>query len=80
MTDSLQQTTGAGDYGFVVGNSVCHIGDNAMEGIVTELDAEYDLGGVTTCRVVWGATSVEDAMATPREDQDIQWTNKLVRA
>lgn len=66
------------DYGFGVGDAVCHIGDNAMEGIVTELDADYDLGGVTTCRVVWDAASVADAMATPRDDQDVQWTNKLV--
>lgn len=80
MTNSTHQATDVCDYGFVVGNSVCHIGDNAMAGIVTELDAEYDLGGVTTCRVVWGAESLEDALATPREDQDIQWTNKLVRA
>lgn len=80
MTTSAQNTIDAVDYGFGVGDSVYHVGDNAMGGIVTELDADYDLGGVTTCRVVWGATSFEDAMATPRDDQDIQWTNKLVRA
>jgi hypothetical protein len=49
-----------------------------MAGIVTELDVDYDLGGVTTCRVVWGAETIEDATETPRADQDIQWTNKLV--
>lgn len=68
------------DYGFGIGDLVCHIGDDAMEGIVTELDADYDLGGVTTCRVAWGATSMEEAQAMPREDQDIQWTNKLILA
>jgi hypothetical protein len=68
----------ANDYGFDVADTVRHIKGGAMSGIVTELDSEHDLGGVTTCRVVWGAESVEDAMATPREDQDIQWTNKLV--
>jgi hypothetical protein len=49
-------------------------------GIVTEIDTDCDLGGVTTCRVVWGAKSSEDAMSTLREDQDIQWTNKLILA
>lgn len=67
------------DYGFKIGDSVCHISDMDEQGIVTELDSEYDLGGVTTCRLVWGAASYEDAMDTPRMDQDIQWTNKLVR-
>jgi len=67
------------EYGFAVGDTVCHIGDNDMTGIVTELDADFDLGGVTTCRVAWGAETVEAAMATPREDQDIQWTTKLER-
>lgn len=65
-------------YGFNVGDTVCHIKDYEMTGIVTEIDSEYDLGDVTTCRVVWGAENVTDAMQTPREDQDIQWTNKLV--
>lgn len=68
------------DYGFGVGDLVCHIGDNAMEGIVTELDADYDLGGVTTCRIAWGASSMEEAMMIAREDQDVQWTNKLILA
>jgi len=72
--------TAAVDYGFVVGDMVTHVGDNAVRGIVTELDAGYDLGGVTTCRVVWGAATVEEAMATPRDDQDIQWTNKLLKS
>lgn len=66
------------DYGLQVGDSVRHI-KGGEAGIVTELDAAHDLGGVTTCRVVWGASSVEDAQTTPRADQDIQWTNKLVR-
>jgi len=66
------------DYGFHVGDTVCHVKDSEMRGIATELDAGHDLGGVTTCRIAWGAVSIEDAMATPRSDQDIQWTNKLV--
>lgn len=68
------------DYGFDVGDSVVHNRDVEEIGIVTELDTEYDHGGITTCRVVWGATSLEDARRTPRADQDIQWTNKLSRA
>lgn len=67
------------DYGLQIGDTVCHVKDTTLQGIVTELDAGHDQGGVTTCRVVWGAESVEDAQATPREDQDIQWTHKLVR-
>lgn len=79
MTNRLDKKS-AGDYGFAVGDFVTHVGDNATGGIVTELDADYDLGGVTTCRVAWGAATFEEAMATPRDDQDIQWTNKLVKS
>lgn len=69
----------APDYGFKVRDRVCHVGDNNISGIVTELDAEHDLGGVTTCRVVWDAKTFKEAMESPREDHDIQWTNKLFR-
>lgn len=66
-------------YGFAVGHSVFHVKDVGGEaGIVTEIDDEFDLGDVTTCRVVWGASDLADALATPKEDRDIQWTNKLV--
>lgn len=68
------------DYGFGVGDQVVHLKGDAEAGYVTELDSEHDLGDVTTCRVVWGAKSFEDAKNTPREDQDIQWTNKLCAA
>lgn len=67
------------DYGFDVGDVVCHQAETDAHGIVTELDSDHDLGGVTTCRVAWGANTWEEAMAVPREDQDIQWTNKLYR-
>lgn len=66
------------DYGFQVGDTVCHIKDNDMKGIVTEIDTNNDCGGVTTCLVVWGANSFDDAMLTPRDNHDIQWTNKLI--
>lgn len=66
------------EYGFGVGDKVEHI-KGGGPGYVIELDAAHDLGGVTTTRVVWGATSFEDAKNTPREDSDIQWTNKLMR-
>lgn len=59
-----------------VGSNVQHVRDDSLKGVVVEMD-EY-LGGVTTCRVVWGAKSLEDARASHREDQDIQWTTKLV--
>lgn len=66
-------------YGFVLGSPVRHVKGGEV-GYVTELDADHDLDGITTTRVVWGATSYEDALATPREDSDIQWTHKLVVA
>lgn len=63
---------------FKVGSNVRHLRDDSLEGVMVQIDE--DLGGVTTCRVVWGAQSLEEALATPREDQDIQWTTKLVLA
>lgn len=63
---------------FQVGDPVCHVKDDQLKGIITEMDSDHGFGGVTTCRVVWGAPSLEIAMAIPKEDQDIQWTNKLV--
>lgn len=66
------------NYGFQVGDTVHHIKDSELYGIVTEIDFDHDLGDVTTCRVVWDVESVDAANLTPREDQDIQWTNKLV--
>lgn len=67
------------DYGFSVGDPVWHVGDTEVVGFVIELDSEYDQGGVTTCKVVWDAGTLEEAVKVPREDQDIQWTNKLLR-
>lgn len=64
-------------YGFTVGDRVTHVRDDGAEGIVTEIDSEYDLGDVTTCRVAWDVRSYEEAKLVPREDTDIQWTNKL---
>ncbi|MBB4867819.1 hypothetical protein HNP46_006738 [Pseudomonas nitritireducens] len=66
-------------YGFTVGSTVQHIKD-PQPGIVTEIDSDQDLGDVTTCRVVWGAESLQDALDTPRPDQDLLFTNKLVAA
>lgn len=68
------------NYGFQVGDLVSHLKDASLLGIVTELDATHDIGGVTTCRVAWGAESMEAAHVIPREAQDIPWTNKLTRA
>lgn len=67
-------------YGFAVGDQVTHVRDDSVNGYVTELDADHDLGDVTTCRVVWGANSFEEAKNTPRDEQDIQWTIKLMLA
>lgn len=65
-------------YGFEVGDPVCHVKDYSVVGFVTEIDYDADCAGITTCRVVWDAVDFQDAMNTPREDQDIQWTNKVI--
>lgn len=62
-----------------VGDKVTHRKGEGEIGFVMEVDFEYDLGGVTTCRVVWDVETFEQAKAVLREDQDIQWTNKLVK-
>jgi hypothetical protein len=66
------------EYGFIVGDSVTHVKEPyGPKAFVTEIDADHDLGGVTTCRVVWNAMTWDEAKNSPREDSDIQWTNKL---
>lgn len=66
------------DYGFQVGDQVEHIRAPELGvGTVTELDADADLGGVTTCRVAWGCLSAAEAADVLRSDQSIHWTNKL---
>lgn len=65
--------------GLEVGDKVTHRKGDGETGFVIEVDFEYDLGGVTTCRVVWDVETFEQAKASPREHQDIQWTNKLVK-
>lgn len=67
-------------YGFTVGDEVIHKRDDSLTGFVMEMDDKHDLGDVTTCRVVWGALTFDEAKLSPREHQDIQWTNKLTRA
>lgn len=69
------------DYGFQVGDQVEH--RRAPElgaGTVTELDADADLGGVTTCRVAWGCVSAAEVADVPRADQSVHWTNSLRQA
>jgi ABC-type proline/glycine betaine transport system substrate-binding protein len=68
-------------YGFAVGQRVEHIKDRGgVVGVVIEIDADHDLGEVTTCRVMWDCQSLEQALGLLREDSDIVWTNKLVLA
>jgi len=62
-----------------IGDKVTHRKGDGETGFIVEVDFEYDLGGVTTCRVVWDVETFEQAKAAPREHQDIQWTNKLVK-
>lgn len=67
-------------YGFTVGDRVVHVRDDSVEGFVIEIDSDHDLGDVTTCRVAWDVSSYDEAKLVPREDTDIQWTNKLAIA
>lgn len=76
----MNQRDTAINYGFSVGDKVTHLKDQSLVGIVMEIDADFDQGGVTTCRVAWGAVDFEDAKNTPRDEQSIHWTNKLVLA
>lgn len=65
-------------YGFCVGSLVLHLREMDGEaGVVLEIDSEHDQGDVTTCRVLWGVTSLNEAISYHREDSDIVWTNKL---
>lgn len=65
-------------YGFNVWDAVKHVKDDEV-GIVTEIDSDADLGGVTTCRVAWGVDNAEDARKIAQEDTSIHWTNKLYK-
>lgn len=67
------------DYGFSVGDVVCHVKDPSTRGVVFDIDEAHDLGGVTTCRVAWDVMNLEEALQLPKADTDIQWTNKLSR-
>ncbi|MBI6882611.1 hypothetical protein [Pseudomonas putida] len=59
------------------GDKVTHIRDDDAVGFVIEVDAGHETFDTTTCRVVWGVETYEEAKQVPRDDQDIQWTNKL---
>lgn len=64
-------------YGFEVGDQVALMREAEPSGIVVAIDHLHDLGGTTTCQVVWGAKTMEEALEAPLSDRDIQWTNKL---
>ena len=69
-------------YGIDVGDLVRHVKESSWTGIVTEIND--NLNDVTTCRVAWDdnhdhALTLEETLTLPRENTDIQWTNKLVR-
>ncbi len=59
-----------------IGCRVHHRREDTLQGYVVQVDDAVD--DIATCRVVWGAASLADAWATPHEDQDVQWSNKLV--
>jgi len=65
-------------YGFDVGTRVTLLREADVDGIVMQIDGSHDLGGSTTCLVVWGAQDLEEASSRPVQDRDIQWSNKLV--
>jgi hypothetical protein len=65
-------------FGVFVGARVKH--RRALEessGIVIEVDSEAG-DDITTCRVVWDARTLDEALGYSRADSDIVWTNKLV--
>jgi hypothetical protein len=53
-------------YGLDIGDRVCHVKDDTLIGVITEIDD--NLPDITTCRVLWAGET----------ETDIQWTNKLV--
>ena len=55
------------EYPVTEGDMVYHVKDQDLVGVVTHVDR--NLPHPTTCNVLWEGT----------EDDDIQWTNKLVR-
>ena len=55
------------EYGVAVGDCIQHVKDDSWTGRVTHLDR--NLPQITTCKVHWNGY-LED---------DIQWTNKLLR-
>ena len=65
-------------YGFEVGDRVVHVKDPATVGVVSSIDVEYDLGGVTTCTVNWDNESGEADNVT-EQHESVHWTNKLVK-
>lgn len=67
-------------YGIDVGSRVTLFKEPDPEGVIVQIDVDHDLGGTTTCLVVWGAEDLDDAMSRMKEERDIQWTNKLVAA
>lgn len=65
-------------YGFDVGSRVSLFKEPDPAGVVVQIDVDHDVGGSTTCLVVWGADDLEDAMSRSEDERDIQWSNKLV--
>lgn len=57
------------------GDKVTHIKDDSLNGVV--IDVDDNLIDVTTCLVVWGVETLEEALKL-KDDADIQWTNKLM--
>lgn len=74
MTDNQKR------YGFDVGSRVTLLREADVDGVVVQIDESHDLGGSTTCLVVWDARDLEEALSRPPQDRDIQWSNKIVAA
>lgn len=63
------------NYPFTEGDTVCHISDQSLIGVVTKIDR--NLPHPTTCNVRWNDNS-DNLPMDDLSDDDIQWTNKLV--
>jgi len=62
---------------FNVGDTVALKREPEPSGIIVMIDHDHSIGDVTTCEIVWGVETLEEALSRPATERDIQWTNKL---
>lgn len=62
---------------FKIGKKVELKRDPEWTGFIMQVDDENITFDQTTCLIVWGVESYEEAQMVDRSEWDIQWTNKL---